>query len=97
MSKKKLLIQAAACNLALLMRSIYGTGKPKAAHDHNREAVLAILAFMRAVEALCQPAISTPDADAKTSNLIALQFHLSRDSKSAGLVAGCYLRTSVSL
>jgi hypothetical protein len=26
---KKLLIQAAACNLALLMRSMYGTGKPK--------------------------------------------------------------------
>jgi hypothetical protein len=27
---KKLLIQAAACNLALLMRSIYGAGKPRA-------------------------------------------------------------------
>src|SRR6476646_284095 len=29
---KKLLVQAAACNLALLMRSIYGAGKPRAAH-----------------------------------------------------------------
>jgi len=47
---KKLLIQAAACNLALLMRSIYGTGKPKAAHDGLRQAVFAILAFIRAVE-----------------------------------------------
>ena len=30
---KKFLIQAAACNLALLMRSTYGSGKPRAAHD----------------------------------------------------------------
>ena len=30
---KKLLIQAAACNLALLMRTMYGAGKPRAAHD----------------------------------------------------------------
>jgi hypothetical protein len=52
---KKLLIQAAACNLALLMRSIYGVGKPRAAHDGLRRAVFAILAFMRAVEAFYQP------------------------------------------
>jgi hypothetical protein len=30
---KKFLIQAAACNLALLMRSTYGSGKPRAAHE----------------------------------------------------------------
>jgi transposase len=52
---KKLLIQAAACNLALLMRSIYGAGKPKAAHDGLRQAVFAILHFIKAVEAFCQP------------------------------------------
>ncbi len=52
---KKLLIQAAACNLALLMRSIHGVGKPKAAHDRLRKTVFAILAFIRAIEALCQP------------------------------------------
>jgi transposase len=51
---KKLLIQAAACNLALLMRSLYGTGKPKAAHDHIRRAVFAIVDFIRAVETCCQ-------------------------------------------
>ena len=51
---KKLLIQAAACNLALLMRSLYGAGKPKAAQDRLRTAVFAILAFIKAVEALCQ-------------------------------------------
>lgn len=47
---KKLLLQAAACNLALLMRSLYGAGKPRAAHDRIVEAVFAILAFMSAVE-----------------------------------------------
>ena len=52
---KKLLIQAAACNLALLMRSLYGAGKPKSAHDGVRKAVFAILRFIRAVETFYQP------------------------------------------
>jgi len=52
---KKLLIQAAACNLALLMRYLYGAGKPKAAHDQIRRAVFAILGFTGAVEAFWQP------------------------------------------
>src|ERR1700694_86243 len=47
---KKLLLQAAACNLALLMRSFYGAGKPRAAHEQFIEAVVAILAFMRAIK-----------------------------------------------
>ena len=50
---KKLLLQAAACNLALLMRSLYGAGKPRAAHDRPVEAISAILAFMRGVEGTC--------------------------------------------
>jgi transposase len=41
--QKKLLIQAAACNLALLMRALYGAGKPRAAHDRRGELVFAIL------------------------------------------------------
>lgn len=52
---KKLLLQAAACNLALLMRSFYGAGKPRAAHDRVIEAVFAILAFMRALKGFSQP------------------------------------------
>jgi transposase len=46
---KKFLIQAAACNLALLMRSRYGSGKPRAAHDAVVDAILTILAVMMAV------------------------------------------------
>jgi hypothetical protein len=49
---KKFLIQAAACNLALLMRSTYGSGKPRAAHDRSAEAILMILAVVKAVEDL---------------------------------------------
>jgi transposase len=52
---KKLLIQAAACNLALLMRSLYGAGKPRAAHDRIIEAVFAWLGFMNAVEGVAHP------------------------------------------
>ena len=47
---KKLLIQAAACNVALLMRSLFGAGKPRAAHDLPVQAILAILTFIKAVE-----------------------------------------------
>jgi transposase len=47
---KKFLIQAAACNLALLMRSTYGYGKPRAAHDGVIDAILTILAVIKAVE-----------------------------------------------
>ena len=47
---KKFLIQAAACNLALLLRSRYGTGKPRAAHDRAGEVILMILAAVKTVE-----------------------------------------------
>ena len=46
---KKFLIQAAACNLALLMRSMHGAGKPRAAHDRAVGAILGILAVINAV------------------------------------------------
>jgi len=47
---KKFLIQAAACNLALLMRSTYGSGKPRAAHDRAVEAILMILVVIKALK-----------------------------------------------
>jgi transposase len=46
---KKFLLQAAACNLALLIRSMYGAGKPKAAHDRAMAAIFAILAVLKVV------------------------------------------------
>src|SRR4029079_736932 len=47
---KKLLVQAAACKLALLMRALYGAGKPRAAHERTIEAIFAVLAFIQAVQ-----------------------------------------------
>lgn len=48
---KKLLVQAAACNLALLMRSLHGAGKPRAAHDRIIQAIFDLLCFMRILRA----------------------------------------------
>jgi transposase len=59
---KKLLVQAAACNLALLMRSIYGAGKPKAAHDQTLDAIFAILALTRALEGIWEARWANSDA-----------------------------------
>jgi transposase len=51
---KRLLIQAAACNLALLLRSLYGAGKPKAAHDLKGAAIFVFLRIMSVLfEAEC--------------------------------------------
>ena len=50
---KRLLIQAAACNLALLLRSLYGAGKPRVAHDLS---VSALLAFLRLASVLFEVA-----------------------------------------
>jgi transposase len=52
---KKFLIQAAACNLALLMRSMYGSGKPRAAHEGIIGLVFAFLSLLRAFDALWAP------------------------------------------
>ena len=49
---KKLLIQAAACNLALQMRSMYGAGKPRAAHDQAVEVILAILTLIKVISSI---------------------------------------------
>lgn len=51
---KKLLIQAAACNLALMLRAKYGSGKPKAAHDRENELVFVFIALLIAVKELCE-------------------------------------------
>jgi transposase len=48
---KKLLIQAAACNLALLMRLRHGSGKPKAAHDRLADLIFALWSLVDAPEA----------------------------------------------
>jgi hypothetical protein len=39
-------MQAAACNLALLLRSLYGVGEPKAAQDLKGAAIFVFLRLM---------------------------------------------------
>ena len=51
---KKLLLQAAACNLALLLRSLYGAGKPRAAHDRKIHLIFTSLRFMSHLSSFCQ-------------------------------------------
>jgi transposase len=87
---KKLLMQAAACNLALLMRSLHGAGKPRAAHDRVFEAIFAILAFLKAMESTSQPQLDLPGHYAASNFLIHSQSGLlSAGRKMAGLDTGC--------
>jgi transposase len=62
---KKLLLQAASCNLALLMRELYGAGKPRAAHDRRGELISTILWLdwvLSAMHKLKQTRCSDPDS-----------------------------------
>ena len=52
---KKFLIQAAACNLALLMRSMYGSGKPRAAHESVIDLFFTYLALTTVFDGLACP------------------------------------------
>ena len=61
---KKLLIQAAACNLALLMRSLYGAGKPRAAHDRWGQLTVTILRLCSALIAIYKSQFALLDARA---------------------------------
>jgi hypothetical protein len=65
---KKLLIQAAACNLALLMRTLYGAGKPRAAHDRRNQLILAILQLYLALTALCDSESTFPSDQRQRPN-----------------------------
>jgi transposase len=66
---KRLLLQAAACNLALLMRSLYGSGKPRAANDRKIERILAVLHFMRALSTFSAPPLPRYNPEPFDSNL----------------------------
>lgn len=43
---RKVLLQAMACNLALLVRALYGAGKPKAAAERVAGLFLALLGLL---------------------------------------------------
>jgi transposase len=86
---KKLLLQAAACNLALLLRSLYGAGKPRAAHDRAMEAVFAILVFMGVVESLYRRSGRELAKSASRSQTKDTEELFRSPEKSGGLDTGC--------
>jgi transposase len=86
---KKFLIQAAACNLALLMRSTYGSGKPRAAHDGAIETILVILAVIKAVADIFTPwSENSQRSNANSSPVRPLPSGLSASRDSGGLDTG---------
>lgn len=52
--QKKLLLQAVACNLALLLRQRLGAGTPRGLHDRVRRLFFAILRLWVIVACRCQ-------------------------------------------
>jgi transposase len=87
---KKLLLQAAACNLALLMRSLYGAGKPRAAHDRCIEAIFALLSFIRIIEASLGQRLQIPECtEAGSSGQGGNKRRFCSHEKSTGLDTGC--------
>ena len=52
---KRVLLQAAAFNLALILRSITKAGTPRGLADLKRNIVLALLRVLAALSALCAP------------------------------------------
>lgn len=87
---KKLLLQAAACNLALLMRALLGAGKPKAAHDCVNGLLLAILVFIRACWNACELEFTLPGQHTfRMHRRLRLRPSCSRSSKIAYLGTGC--------
>ena len=83
---KKLLIQAAACNLALLLRAWYGSGKPKAAHDRSGELIFALLQLYLIWRSFWQPEDA---AVPSTSRRCRRRSNVKLRPKTATLETGC--------
>src|SRR5215469_13218138 len=62
---KRLLLQAAACNLALLLRKMVGVGTPRAMQDALARLLLVLLQRISALDAANSPARSLPVATSR--------------------------------
>jgi transposase len=88
--QKKLLLQAAACNLALLMRLRFGAGKPKAAQDCVLGVFLAMLSLIRACRDACEPTCTLPGRrHRRKSGHVRSRQCCPRSVKTAGFDTGC--------
>jgi len=86
---KKFLIQAAACNLALLMRSMYGSGKPRAADEGVIELVFTFLAFLKVFDTLWAPQTRDFGDQPHTLWFKVLWTNSWQATKNGGLDTGC--------
>jgi hypothetical protein len=68
---KKLLIQAAACNLAQMLRARYGSGKPKAAHDKIDEVIFVYIWLIIGIRGLGERVRPTVTSGAKKRRRLA--------------------------
>ena len=58
--QKRLLLQASACNLALLLRKMIGAGTPRAMHHAMAHLLLVFLRLVSAMDALNRPVHPLP-------------------------------------
>jgi transposase len=87
---KRLLIQAAACNLALLLRSLHGAGKPRAAHDLRSATNLAFLRLTIALFGMGYVDLASPLIPSTNSCYHSFYGERTRcSSKRADLGTGC--------
>jgi hypothetical protein len=87
---KRLLIQAAACNLALLLRSLHGAGKPRAAHDLKSATNLAFLRLTIALFGMaCVDLVSPPTPCTNSCDRAFYGERTHCSSKRANLGTGC--------
>jgi len=63
---KRVLLQAAAFNLALILRSISGAGTPRGLAELKRKLFCALLRILGALSALCTPATLLPSIPSTT-------------------------------
>ena len=86
---KRLLIQAAACNLALLLRSLYGAGKPRSAHDLKSATNLSCMRLMIAICGICVDLASPPTPRTNSCDRAFYGERTHCSSKRANLGTGC--------
>ena len=88
--QKRLLLQAAACNLALLLRKVIGAGTPRALQDVVRALLFVLMRFVSITHGLNRPAPGRLGASSLRTPSQPNTFNFnSRPGKQAGLDTGC--------
>lgn len=87
---KKFLLQGLSCNLALLLRSFHGVGKPRAAHDRIGDAILMLLIVISALESWMPTSYVMFNSQfCRTCRRCTEMLPKSAPRKSSGLDTGC--------